>query len=64
MNSELDWTIVRCSNIVDKTPKGNVHATLDAKELKLAITLGDLAEFMIQQVMDSAYSKQASCISY
>lgn len=63
MNSELDWTIVRCPNIVDKTPKGNVHATLDGKDLKLAITLGDMAEFMIQQVNDSDYSKHAPCIS-
>jgi putative NADH-flavin reductase len=63
MNSELDWTIVRCPNIVDKTPKGNVHATLDGNGLKLAVTLGDMAEFIIHQLTDSAYSKQAPSIS-
>jgi putative NADH-flavin reductase len=63
MNSELDWTIVRCPNIVDKTPKGNVHATLDGNGLKLAVTLGDMAEFIIHQLSDSAYSKQAPSIS-
>jgi putative NADH-flavin reductase len=63
MNSELDWTIVRCPNIVDKTPKGNIHATLDGKGLKLSVTLGDMAEFTIDQLMDSAYSRQAPSIS-
>ena len=63
MNSELDWTIVRCPNIVDKTPKGNVLATLDGKGLKLAVTLGDMAEFIIQQLTDNAYSRQAPSIS-
>ena len=63
MNSELDWTIVRCPNIVDKTPKGNVHATLDGKGLKLSITLGDMAEFIVHQLTDSTYSNQAPSIS-
>jgi len=63
MNSELDWTIVRCPNIVEKTPKGNVHATLDGKGLKLSITLGDMAEFIVHQLTDSTYSKQAPSIS-
>ena len=63
MNSELDWTIVRCPNIVDKTPEGNVHATLDGKGLKLSVTLGDMAEFIINQLTDNAYSRQAPSIS-
>jgi putative NADH-flavin reductase len=63
MNSGLDWTIVRCPNIVDKTPKGNVHATLDGKGLKLAVTLGDMAEFIVQQLINASYSKQAPSIS-
>lgn len=63
MNSELDCTIVRCPNIVDKTPKGNVYATLDGKGLKLAVTLVDMAEFIVQQLIDTSYSKQAPSIS-
>jgi putative NADH-flavin reductase len=63
MNSELDWTIVRCPNIVDKTSKGNVHATLDGKGLKLSITLGDMAQFIIHQLKDSAYYRQAPSVS-
>ncbi|MFN5460342.1 MAG: NAD(P)-dependent oxidoreductase [Bacteroidota bacterium] len=63
INSDLDWTIVRCPNIVDKSAKGNVHATLDGKGLKLSITLDDLAKFIVRQLTDSAYSKQAPSVS-
>jgi putative NADH-flavin reductase len=63
MSSDLNWTIVRCPNIVDKRPKGNVLATLDGKGLKLSVTLGDMAEFMVQQITDSSFSRQAPSIS-
>ena len=36
MNTNLDWTIVRCPNIVDKPAKGRCNATLDGKDLKLS----------------------------
>jgi putative NADH-flavin reductase len=63
MNSELDWTIVRCPNIVDKTAKGNCHSTLDGKGLKLSITLDDMAKFIVRQLTDNSYSKQAPSVS-
>lgn len=63
MNSRLDWTIVRCPNIVDKPMKGNCKATLDGKDLKLSVTLGDMAAFMINQITDNTFLKQAPSIS-
>jgi putative NADH-flavin reductase len=63
MNSELEWTIVRCPNFIDKTPKGNVHPTLEGKGLKLTVTLGDMAEFIIHQLTDSTYLRQAPSVS-
>lgn len=63
MNSQLDWTIVRCPNIVDKTAKGTYYPTLDGKGLKLSITLGDMAKFIVQLLTDASYSKQAPSIS-
>jgi putative NADH-flavin reductase len=63
MNSKLNWTIVRCPNIVDKSAKGTCHPTLDGKGLKLSITLGDMAEFIVQQLTDASYYKQAPSIS-
>jgi uncharacterized protein YbjT (DUF2867 family) len=63
MRSKLDWTIVRCAGIVDKPAKGKVTATLDGKGLKLSITLGDMAAFMVGQLSDKTYLKQAPSIS-
>jgi putative NADH-flavin reductase len=63
MNSNLDWTIVRCPNIVDKPAKGRYNATLDGKGLKLSITLPDLSKFMVDQLIETTFNKQAPCIS-
>ena len=63
MNSNLDWTIVRCPNIVDKPAKGTCNATLDGKGLKLSITLTDLSKFMVDQLNQTAFIKQAPSIS-
>jgi putative NADH-flavin reductase len=63
MNSNLDWTIVRCPNIVDKPAKGRCNATLDGKGLKLSITLPDLSKFMIDQLTQKVFIKQAPSVS-
>jgi putative NADH-flavin reductase len=63
MNSNLDWTIVRCPNIVDKPAKGSCNATLDGKGLKLSITLSDLSKFMVDQLKQTAFIKQAPSVS-
>jgi putative NADH-flavin reductase len=63
MNSNLDWTIVRCPNIVDKPAKRTCKATLDGKDLKLSITLQNLSKFMVEQLKETTFSKQAPCVS-
>lgn len=63
MNSNLNWTIIRCPNIVDKPAKGKYNATLDGKGLKLSITLQDLSKFMVGQLKEMNFNKQAPCIS-
>jgi putative NADH-flavin reductase len=63
MNSNVDWTIVRCPNIVDKPAKGTCNATLDGKGLKLSITLTDLSKFMVDQLKQTAFIKQAPSVS-
>lgn len=63
MNSNLDWTIVRSITIKDKPAKGKVNATLDGKGLKLSITVGDVADFLVAQLTDKIFSKQAPVIS-
>ena len=63
MNSSLDWTIVRCPNIVDKPAKGTCNATLDGKGLKLSVTLPDLSRFMVDQLKLAGFIKQAPSVS-
>jgi putative NADH-flavin reductase len=63
MNSNLNWTIVRCPNIVDKPAKGKYNATLDGKGLKLSITLDDLSKFIVGQLKETTFNKQAPCVS-
>lgn len=63
MNSQLNWTIVRCPNLVDKPAKGKYHATLDGKGLQLSLSVSNLAMFIVQQLTDSYFSKQAPSIS-
>ena len=63
MNSNLNWTIVRCPNIVYKPAKGKYNATLDGKGLKLSITLDDLSKFMVGQLKETTFNKQAPCVS-
>jgi putative NADH-flavin reductase len=63
MNSKLNWTIVRCPNIIDKPSKENITATLDGKKLKLSITKPDVAKFVLEQIDGKTYINQAPSIS-
>lgn len=63
MSSNLDWTIVRSAGMVDKPAKGNVNDTLTGKGLKFTVTLADLAKFMVAQLKDKKYIKQAPSVS-
>jgi uncharacterized protein YbjT (DUF2867 family) len=63
MESGLDWTIVRCPNVVDKPALGFFVTSLDGKGLKLSITRADLAEFIVYQLYADSYIRQAPCIS-
>jgi hypothetical protein len=63
MNSQLDWIIVRCPNIIDRPLKGSYNATLDGRGLRQSITLGDMAKFIVEQLADNAFLKQAPSIS-
>jgi putative NADH-flavin reductase len=63
MNSQLDWTIVRCAGILDKPIKGIVNDTLTGKGLKFSITLPDMAKFIVAQLEEKKYIKQTPSIS-
>jgi putative NADH-flavin reductase len=62
MNSNLNWTIVRCPNIVDKPAKHKITTSLYGRNLKLTITKPDMAKFILNQLNTNEFSKQAPCI--
>ncbi len=61
--SHLDWTIVRCTTVKDCPAKGKIKASLDGKGLKFTISAADMATFMVEQLTDNRYLKQAPTIS-
>lgn len=63
MNSDLNWTIVRSITIKDKVATGKTNVTLDGKNLKLSIAVGDVANFLVEQLTAKTFSKQAPVIS-
>ncbi len=63
MHSSLDWILFRFPNIVDKPPKQKITTTTTGEGLKMSITNRDLAVFMVEQLTDNTYLKQAICVS-
>ena len=62
MNSETDWTIVRSVTIKDSPKRGKIHTTLDGKGLKLSVAVGDVAMFLVNQLTEKTFIKQAPTI--
>ncbi|MGL5683731.1 MAG: NAD(P)-dependent oxidoreductase [Marinifilaceae bacterium] len=63
MNSNLDWVIVRSAGLNEKSAKGTITATLDGKGIRTTITAEEMAHFVIRQITDNTYLKQAPTIS-
>jgi putative NADH-flavin reductase len=61
--SDRDWTIVRVSILVDAPKTGVVKVGHVNKEMGMRITRADLAEFVLKQVQDTKYLRQAPAIS-
>lgn len=61
--SRLDWTIVRCTTVKECPATGKVNATLDGKGIKFTISAADMAVFIVSQLADSRFLKQAPTIS-
>jgi putative NADH-flavin reductase len=63
MNSNLNWTIVRCPNITNRPAKHKITTSLDGKNLKMSITNADTSSFILQQLTDTTFLNQAPSIS-
>jgi putative NADH-flavin reductase len=62
----LDWTLVRPPHLKDGAPTGEYQhgLTLAYGDIKGWISRGDLADFMLKQLEDDRYSRQAPRVSY
>lgn len=61
--SDLDWTIVRCPNILDRKPSGTCKTSPDGRGLRLSISLADMARFTIEELSGRSFNRQAISIS-
>lgn len=62
-NSGLDWTIVRCTTVKSTPAKGHITASMDGKGIKYSITAGDMAKFVVSQLVDDRFRSKAPVIS-
>lgn len=64
-NSELDWTMARLPMLKNSSKKGSIHVgyTGDGDFSFFELTRGDLADFLIQQLTDHTYIREAPAIS-
>jgi nucleoside-diphosphate-sugar epimerase len=60
--SDRDWTIVRVSMLSDGAKTARVMAGPVNRDMRMRLTRADLAEFMLKQVRDMTYLRQAPAI--
>ncbi len=61
-SSDLDWTLVRPPRIVNEATSGTISA--DEKTLKsLKINVGDLTDFILQQITSKEWIRKAPLVS-
>lgn len=61
--SDRDWTIVRVPMLTDDTKKGTVRVGYVGNGIGTRITRADMADFMLKQLQDNTYLRQAPAIS-
>ena len=61
--SNCDWTIVRVSMLTDAPKTGHVKVGYVDKTMGMRLSRADMAEFMLKQVQDTKYVRQAPAIS-
>lgn len=61
--SDLDWTIVRVPMLTNSAKTGTVRVGYVGKGIGARLTRADLAAFMLKQLQDNTYLRQAPAIS-
>jgi hypothetical protein len=60
---DCDWTIVRVSMLTHAPKTGRVKVGYVDKAMGMRVSRADMAEFMLEQVKDTKYLRQAPAIS-
>ncbi len=60
--SELDWTLVRVSLLSDGPMTGRVNVGRVSRGIGMRLRRADLARFLLEQVQDTRYVRQAPLI--
>ena len=61
--SNLNWTIARFPNIVDKPKRGRLRTSLDGRRIGLSITRPDVANFLVDQLNDTQFLRKSPSVS-
>jgi putative NADH-flavin reductase len=62
-NSPVEWTLVRVPMLTDKPKTGQTKAAWVGKGMGMQITRADMADFMLKQLTDKSYIRQAPAVS-
>jgi len=61
--SKVDWTAVRVPRLTDEPAKGSVKAFFGNASPSMKVTRADLADFMLKQLADRQWLRQAPIVS-
>lgn len=61
--SDRDWTVVRVPMLTDNPPVGKIRAGAVGKDIGTRIGRADMSAFILQQLEDKRYLRQAPAIS-
>jgi hypothetical protein len=61
--SKLDWVVVRVPRLTDDAATGKVKAFFGNPSPSMKVTRADLADFMLQQLTDNQWLRQAPILS-
>jgi putative NADH-flavin reductase len=61
--SKVDWTAVRVPRLTDEPAKGSVKVFFGKASPSMKVTRADLADFMLKQLADSQWLRQAPIVS-
>jgi hypothetical protein len=62
-SSNVDWVVLRVPRLTDELPTGSVRAFFGNPSPSMKVTRADLANFMLKQLTDTQWLRQAPIVS-